>query len=121
MATRVTEAEVKEIFPTTMTDEEISPYLCSASTLINGLLAGMGYTNNELRVIELWLAAHFACVRDPAVSDETIGDAAVTYHGSSGLGLNHTPYGQQVMLLEYKGKFAEVANSKGTAEIKVVG
>lgn len=121
MSQRVTEAEVIAICGTGLSEEQVSPFLCSASSLVDDALADMGYTSNRLAEIELWLAAHFVAVRDPAVSREKIGETDVQYHGKSDMGLKFTPFGQQVLVLEYKGKFAEIMNSKGPAEMKVIG
>jgi len=123
MSQRVTEAEVKQIIDTALSDQEVTIYLCSASSLIDSLLTGLGYSTKELANIELWLAAHFISVRDPAVKNETIGAANVSYHGNiiAGTGLMFTPYGQQVLLFEYKGKFASLQGSKGEAEMQVIG
>jgi hypothetical protein len=118
---RVTEAEVKQLLSTNLLDEQVTPFLCAATTLIDGVLAGAGYTADELTTIERWLAAHFVAVRDPVVQSETIGAAAVTYHGKSDMGLSFTPYGQQVLLLEYKGLFAQLASTTTPAELRVLG
>lgn len=118
---RVTESDVKAIVPTTLSEEQVTPYLCTAHTLIDSILGSAGYSESELGMIETWLAAHFVAVRDPAVKSETIGDASATYHGQSGMGLEFTPYGQQVLMLEYKGTFAELSNTKIAAELKVLG
>jgi len=117
---RVTEAEVKKIISTTLTDEEVTPLLDSANVLITAVLADEGYGDAILKEIEKWLAAHFVAIRDPQISKEKIGDVDAVYQGKTGLGLNHTSYGQQVMLLEHHGKLAEIAQSKGPAEVKVI-
>lgn len=118
---RATEAEVKEIIDTTLTDEQITPFLNSANVLIADVLSDEGYGAATLKEIERWLAAHFVAIRDPRVAKEKIGDVDAAYHGKSGLGLNHTPYGQQVMILDHHGKLAEISAAKGPAELKVIG
>lgn len=117
---RVTEAEVKQIIKTELTLEEVTPFLAAASHLVTEILTDEGYGNDILKDIEMWLAAHFVAIRDPQISKERIGDVDATYHGKSGLGLNHTPYGQQVMLLDHHGKLAEIQDSKGPAEVKAI-
>jgi hypothetical protein len=120
MATRASEEEVKQIIQTALTEEEISPFLLAANTLVTAVLSDEGYGTVLLKEIERWLAAHLVAIRDPQVKSETIGAVQASYHGQSGLGLNFTPYGQQVMLLDHHGKLAEIQLSKGTAEIKVM-
>lgn len=117
---RATEAEVKEIIDTTLTDEQVKPFLTAANLLVTDVLSKEGYGDAILKEIERWLAAHFVAIRDPQMAKEKIGDVNATYHGKSGLGLNHTPYGQQVMILDHHGKLAEISSSKGPAEVKVI-
>src|SRR3990167_9686247 len=96
---RATEAEVKEIIGTPLTNSQVAPFLTAATLLVDGLLADEGYPVALLAEIERWLAAHFVAVRDPRVSREAIGQGTTAFHGQSKLRLDHTPYGQQVMLL----------------------
>jgi hypothetical protein len=121
MALRVTEGEVKALMRTGLQESEITPHLKAASSVVDNALAGQGYSANELSQIELWLAAHFVSCTDPAVSREKIGESDVQYHGKTDMGLDFTPYGQQVKMLDYKGKLAAIANQKGQAEMKVIG
>lgn len=122
MALRVTEGEVKALMRTGLDESQLTPHLHTANAMINDVLAGMGYGDELLTKIELWLAAHFVSITDPAVKSEQIGETNVTYHGNiiGGQGLSFTPYGQQVLALEYKGKFASLGNIKGSAEMKVI-
>jgi hypothetical protein len=120
MANRATEAEVKEILDTNLEETEITPFLNAANTVVTDVLMDEEYSDDLLKTIETWLAAHFVAIRDPRISKEKVGDGDATYHGKSGLGLNHTPYGQQVMLMDHHGKLAEITSSKGPAEVKVI-
>ena len=117
---RVTEAEVKKILSTTLTNEGITPFLTAANVLITDVLTDEDYGNLLMKEIEKWLTAHFVAIRDPQIAKEKIGDVDATYQGKTGLGLNHTSYGQQVMVLEHHGKLAEIAQSKGPAEVKTI-
>jgi hypothetical protein len=120
MATRASEQEVKEIIDTALTVDQITPFLRAANRLINDALADEGYGAELLHEIECWLTAHFIASRDPRTLSETIGDASATFWGTSGLGLNGTSYGQNVMLLEHHGKLAQITEAKGPAEVKVI-
>jgi len=117
---KVTEAEVKKIIDTELTDEEITPFLVTADVLVTDVLADEGYGDLLLKEIKCWLTAHFVAIRDPQISKEKIGDVDAAYQGKTGLGLNHTSYGQQVMILDYHGKLAEITQSKGPAEVKTI-
>jgi len=120
MSFRATEIEVKEIIDTTLTDEEITPFLKAANQLITDLVSDVGYSSGTLREIERWLAAHFVAVRDPRVAKEKIGQAQADYHGKSGMALDFSPYGQQVMVLEHKGRIAAAMKAKRPAEVKAI-
>jgi len=120
MANRATEAEVKEIIDTALTAEEITPFLNSANVVVTDVLTNEGYGTSLLKQIEMWLAAHFVAIRDPRIAKEKLGDADATYQGKTGLGLNYTSYGQQVMLMEHHGKLAEISSGKGSAEVMVI-
>ena len=117
---RATEAEVLQIIDTTLTSEEVTPFLSAANLLVSSICVDVGYSDDLLEEVERWLTAHLIAVRDPRVSKEKIGDANVEYHGRSGLGLDHTPYGQQVKILEYQGKLAELDTKKRPAEVKTI-
>lgn len=117
---KVTSDEVKRIIDTDLTEEAINPFLNAADVLATDLLSDEGYGEDLLREIVKWLAAHFVAIRDPRVSREQIGQAVATYHGKSGFRLDHTPYGQQVMLLDHHGVFAGVSSTKVTASLKVI-
>jgi hypothetical protein len=117
---RATEAEVLEIMDTTLTGEQITPFLRSANQLVTSTLVDKGYTDDDLQEIEMWLAAHFATARYPQIAQEKVGDAAVHYEGKSGMGLESSRYGQTAMSLEYQGTLARLNKGVGLAEIKVI-
>lgn len=97
---RVTVEQVKAIFPTSLVDGEIAAHIDTAHVVVDRRLKGRrGMTEPQLVQVERWLAAHFACMADPRTTSEKIGDGSVTHEGQSGLGLDHTRYGQQAKLL----------------------
>lgn len=118
---RATEQEVIDILDTTLENEDVTPFLSAANLLVTDVCGNEGYSDNLMREIERWLAAHFLAIRDPRISKQKIGDADATYEGKTGLGLNHTSYGQQAMILDHHGKLAEVSEAKMPAELKVLG
>lgn len=105
---RATEDEVKSIIDTALTAEQVRPFLETANTMVTNACAGYDHTTDELRLLEMWLAAHFVAVRDPRASEQTLGDATVKFEGQSGLNLNSTRYGQQVLILDRFGYFARL-------------
>lgn len=119
MANRVSEKQVKEIIDTELTESEIKPFVITANKLVTATLANEDYSDDILQEIELYLAAHFVAIRDPRVKSETVGQVSVSYHGQSGMGLEHTPQGQQVLLLDYNGVLRKALETKGKVSFEV--
>lgn len=120
MAERITETEVKQVIDTTLTDEEISPFIAAAVALVDDALLSENYGGALLKEITRYLAAHFVAIRDPRVTQEKLGDAQAKYEGTTGMGLNHTAYGQQAMILDTHGVLAAISSSKRPAEVKAL-
>jgi hypothetical protein len=120
MANRATEQAVLGLMDTTLTAEQITPFLESANVVVTGKCTGVEYGAEVLELIERWLAAHLACSLDPQIAEETAGAGKWKYEGTSGTGLNASRYGQQVKLLDYKGTLANLTDVKGIAEVKVI-
>ena len=113
---RATEAEVLEImYGTAMTEEEIEPYMVTAYHIVEAWFADAEYSETILTQIEIWLSAHLASMADPNIVSEKFGDAAATYVNKFDLGLDHSRYGQQLRLLDYKGILTGLG-----AEVKVI-
>ena len=74
MANRVTGSEVKEIFQTTLTASEVEVFITPANQLVTEKLAASGLSDDRLKEIERWLAAHLLAVRDPRKRRQQIGD-----------------------------------------------
>jgi hypothetical protein len=110
---RVTTAQVLEIMQTNLEAEDITPFLITSSKLCDSVFGSdCGYSDDLQAEIERWLAAHLASVaRDPRVKSETAGPASTTYFGQDGTGLKASPYGQQVLVLDYQGRFAGIGET----------
>jgi len=104
---------VKRVFSTALTETEISPYLKTASLVVDTYLAGEGMSATLLREIELYLAAHFAAfVRDRPAVEEIIDEAEIRYPANSlGKNLDATPYGQIAKSLDSSGKLNAIGES----------
>lgn len=120
MANRVTGAEVLEIITTGKTATQIEAYITAANIVVTDVTAGAGYSAAKLREIERWYSAHLVSCDDPQIKSENFG-AAATYQGQTAMGLDFTTYGQQVKILDTKGKFAELAKGGPSASAKVIG
>ena len=116
---RVSAAEVIEIMTTTLSVEQVGPFINPANLLVNARLSGK-YDEDILKEIVKYLTAHFITGRDPAVKSESIGEAAITYFTTStvGEGLSSSPYGQRVRLLDYKNI---LSMTSGIVDIEAYG
>lgn len=118
---RGSEEQVKQIIDTTLTVEQVHPFLEAANSLVTELYGSDTiYAEKHLQQIEIWLAAHFVALRDDRISKEKIGDANVEYEGKTGMGLNFTRYGQQVMVLDHQGKISAAMSGKRAATIEAI-
>lgn len=121
MGFRCTETEVKAVKQTALTNEQVTPYLRAANVLVTAKLSGQGYAAEELKEIEIWLAAHMVCAVDPDIATENTDGTGVTYDGRTSEGLGSSRYGQNVMLLEYQGILKRAMEGKPRAAIRAYG
>lgn len=113
---RVSDTEVKKIMNTTI---ETTPFICTASLIVDEVLSTAGYSEARLKLIELYLSAHLACCTDPRLISETIGKATNNYQiVKGGQGLNSTAYGQQVLLLDSDNILVDIG--KPMAKMSVI-
>lgn len=104
---RVDAYDVLEIFGSTdVVHSNIDRFITVANLVVTQHLAASGLSDALLAEVELWLAAHYLAIRDRRSQSESLGDASESYYGQSGLGLDFTPYGQQVKTLDPTGKLA---------------
>jgi hypothetical protein len=121
MANRATEQAVLALMDTTLTAEQITPFLESANVVVTGKCTDASYSAEVLELIERWLAAHLASsAKSRQISGKKVGEASWEYAGKTGTVLDSTSYGQQVKLLDYKGTLADLSNIKGVAELKII-
>lgn len=119
---RVTGDEVKEIFDTTLTATQLAPFITAANLLttnVPGASTNPVLAAEELKEIERWIAAHFACIRDPISLRERLGDAESWAFPASvttawGMGLKLTAYGQQAIAMDRTGTLAKLGLMRGS-------
>lgn len=105
---RVADAEVRAIIDVDSLLTDISPFITAANLIVTDKLASSGTSEEMLKEIERWLAAHFVAVRDPRSKSESIGGITAHYFvGREGEGLRSTPYGQQALALDLTGILAK--------------
>lgn len=71
---------------------------------------GISLSDQELEMIERWLAAHMYCMSNPQYQSEATGGIAVSYTGQTGLHLESTRYGQMAITLDYSGCLNFISN-----------
>jgi hypothetical protein len=111
--TAVTDVMVKTIFDTSI---DTTPFITTSTLIVDEELLSEGMTDARLTQINLYLAAHFACIRDPLAESQKMGDAQEKYQGKTGMGLEATFYGQQVKLLDSSGILAKLDKLGATIE-----
>lgn len=98
----------------------LTPYLTAANLLVNRLATyaienETILTDEELTVIEAWLAAHFyKHGPDQAFASKATEGASASFQGQTGMGLKGTKYGQTAIDLDYSGFLLSIANGSGT-------
>lgn len=116
MACRIIEADVRAILETSLDDGDIQVYIAVANGILSAELSNSGLGAATMANIERWLTAHLiASTRERMGKSEKLGEAAITYIGSFGIGLDSTPYGQTAKMLDSTGKLANM----GKKSIKI--
>jgi hypothetical protein len=102
---RVTDSEVKEIIETTI---DTTPFIQTATLIVDEDIAPQGLSTARLREIELYLAAHFTTLRERQLKREEFGDSENEYLGEVGTDLDASIYGQQAKVLDTSGTLAKL-------------
>lgn len=96
----VTDAELKAICTEIDASADTTFFIASAHSIIYEYYgSSTRFTETRLKLIELYLAAHFAAITNPSVAFEGIGKLQQSFQYKIGLGLENTKYGQQALLL----------------------
>jgi len=121
---RVTASEVKEILnsKTTVTDVVIDTFILGANALITKIFENDSViTTVMLKELERWLTAHLlVSTIERMYKQEKLDDAEVTYSEAVvyfGIGskmLSTTPYGRNVLVLDFTGKMGKTGASNVT-------
>lgn len=118
MAARVTEEEVREILTTSLTS--LTAFISTANVMVTEELVGEGLSDDRLKEIERYLAAHFACIASPRKRDEKVDVASATYRGKTDMGLDATLYGQQAKILDTTGILAATSSGAKNATLEML-
>ena len=115
---RVTSDEVKEIIEVSSEVTDLTPFITAANLMVTDYLDGV-HSDELLKEIERWLAAHFVSIRDNRRASEKADDVAESYQYKLGLGLESSMYGQQAMRMDSSGKLT-TANKSGGKKSAIV-
>jgi len=107
MAIRVTEAEVKEIIKTSISDVIVLNSMITNASLIvdEDIEPTAGHSAERLKMIELYLAAHFVALSEErgGLIELELGDARDEMANVYGEGLKSTRYGQMALSADTSG------------------
>ena len=105
---RTTDILVKEIIETD-TSVSLSPFIAIANELVTEV-CGEAHAETRLTLIETWLTAHFYAIRDNRLASEDLNfmELGLKYQYKLGLNLQVTMYGQQVLIMDTSGGFANL-------------
>lgn len=102
-------ANVKNILDTELLDANITAYIAMADNMLDAIMAGKTIATAILEDMATWLTAHLIVVSKERQSAKMeIDDTKNTFTGSFGKSLEGTTYGQQVLILDYTGTFANL-------------
>jgi len=105
---RTTTSRVCGVMDTTLTEDEVAPFVETANLMVTAYLASTDQTADALREVETYLAAHFVSLRDRLVKSEAAGGVRFDYQGETGMGLDSSHYGQTAKLLDGSGVLKEI-------------
>lgn len=115
MANRVTEAEVLEILPagTSLVEATVLPFATSANTFVTANLGDKSLSDDLLKEIERWIAAHMiAMSKEQQIKEAGAGGAVVKYTGYWSYKLLATNYGQVAVSLDTSKTLEAIAKGK---------
>ena len=99
----------------TTADAVVDEFIAVASSMTDEIAAVGTLGDTRLEQIERWLTAHLlASTLVRMGKQEKLGEASITYTGEFGMGLDSTPYGQMVKVLDTTGTLAAKGKRKIT-------
>lgn len=122
MAIRTTAEDVEDLLDHSVdTSTDLDAYIETANMIVDDNLLNYGYSDAKLELIERWLSAHFyTLAQKPTIVSESADGASESYDVKT-LGTNFasTRYGQQAMLLDYRGKLAALGKKLESGRMRI--
>lgn len=100
----ITDADVRSVGA--LASDSFQTHIATAQIIIDENLEGKGLSENRLRLIATYLAAHFAFLVEGQIKAEKIGDSSTTFNIESGQAFASTAQGQQAIALDTTGTLA---------------
>ena len=111
---RVTQEEVETIIEVDA-GVDLTPFIDVANDLVTDVCSDSSYTDAKLKLIELWLSAHFFTVMMARTASEGAAGINDSFQGSTDMYFESSIYGQHAMLIDRDGNLAAVqAKAKAT-------
>ena len=111
---RVTSGEVETLLQNDFESGDVlTPYITTANRITSKVSAadtGSLLDSDDLKDIELYLAAHYYTFQNHQLKSEKTGDASGEYAGEYGLGLDGSKYGQAAKSFDLTGYLNRMSN-----------
>jgi len=120
MSNRVTVAELRLVFDSQEPDSVLDAFIADANMLVDEVLVPLNeLSDGRLTIIEKYLACHLLATKDrPTQASKHHTDLVIHYQGKTGMGLESTYYGQQVLMYDSTGKLAELSQPTKERNVK---
>lgn len=100
----ITADDIRSVYSEIPPNKDVSAAIASAKMLVQTSIIDSGcgatYTNDQLKLILTWLAAHIWQVSNGVISSISAGSASESYQMSTDFFLKGTLHGQNAMLLD---------------------
>ncbi len=123
MAVRVSVLEVEEIIPMAADHRTIEhAFIADANTVVETNLLGLGLRAAVLKMIEKYLAAHFAAITEErgGMLKDKFGDGAVEFSDNYGEGFKGTRFGQMALSLDSTGTLRSILTSTIDSQFRLI-
>lgn len=108
----VTADDVRSVYSEIPPDKDVSAAIAAANVLVQASLVDTGcgatYSNEQLKLILTWLAAHIWQVSNGVITSISAGSASESYQMSTDFFLKGTLHGQNAMLLDTQHCLAQL-------------
>jgi hypothetical protein len=115
----VSDDEVKALIDT---QRDTRPFIATAHIVVSEQLIGKGLSDDRLKQIELYLAAHYTAVSEEhgALKSSKMGESTDVYDLNVGEGLKLTRFGQQALSLDTSGTLRSMGRTGANAQFRIL-